>query len=132
MVQQGGQEQGSAFPKRLLVVDADRDAWELRARMLIAKGYVVHRIPRIGDAPPRWPSHLYDLVIVRTEGPASPEVTEFCRKLMQEHPPVRVLTLTSGKEGGAGGCPVIAADRPEPEIVESIAELLSAGKLPTQ
>ena len=132
MSQLGGGEQASTIPKRLLVVDADRDAWELRARMLIAKGYVVHRIPRIGDAPPRWPSHLYDLVIIRTDDPATPEVKEFCQKLVQERPPVRVFVLTSGKEVGAGGCPVIAADRPEPEILEAITELLSAEKSPTQ
>ena len=77
----------TGFAKRVLVVDPDQQAWEVRTRLLIAKGYKVHRISHLADAPPRWPAHLYDLVVLATENPASPELVGFCHKLRQAHPP---------------------------------------------
>jgi CheY-like chemotaxis protein len=120
-----GQDQAAGFAKRLLVVDPDQKAWELRARLLIAQGHVLHRISRIADAPPSWPQHLYDLVVVATDDPASPEVVEFCRKLGQAQPPVRVVLLASGSPGdNPSAAPLISRDRPAAEIAEGIARLL--------
>jgi AmiR/NasT family two-component response regulator len=118
-------EQATGFAKRLLVVDPDQKAWELRARLLIAQGHVLHRISHIADAPPRWPHHLYDLVVVATEDPASPEVVEFCQKLGQVRPPVRVVLLAGGGAGLTPAvAPVISRDRPAAEIAEGIARFL--------
>ncbi len=120
-----GQEQAAGFAKRLLVVDPDQKAWELRARLLIAQGYVLHRISHIADAPPRWPPHLYDLVVVATDDPAGPEVVGFCRKLGQVQPPVRVALLAGGSPGdNPSDAPIISRDRPAAEIAEGIARLL--------
>ncbi len=120
-----GQEQAAEFAKRLLVVDPDQKAWELRARLLIAQGCVLHRISHIADAPPRWPHYLYDLVVVATEDPASPEVVEFCRKLGQAKPPVRVALLAGGSAShNPSAAPIISRDRPAAEIAEGIVRLL--------
>ena len=119
------QEQATGFAKRLLVVDPDQKAWELRARLLIAQGHVLHRISHIADAPPRWPHHLYDLVVVATENPANPEIVEFCQKLGQVQPPVRVVLLAGGGAGvSPSATPVISRDQPATEIAEGIAQLL--------
>jgi CheY-like chemotaxis protein len=119
------QDQAAGFAKRLLVVDPDQKAWELRARLLIALGYELHRISRIADAPPRWPHHLYDLVVVATDDPASPEVVGFCRKLGQAQPPVRVALLaSSGPRDNPLAVPLISRDWPAAEIAEGIARLL--------
>jgi len=119
------QEQATGFAKRLLVVDPDQKAWELRARLLIAQGHVLHRISHIADAPPRWPQHLYDLVVVATENPASPEIVEFCQKLGQVQPPVRVALLTVGSTAhNPSAAPLISCDRPAAEIAEGITRLL--------
>lgn len=119
------QEQATGFAKRLLVVDPDQKAWELRARLLIAQGHVLHRISHIADAPPRWPHHLYDLVVVATENPASPEVVEFCQKLGQVQPPVRVVLLAGGGAGSnPSAAPVISRERPAAEVAEGIARFL--------
>ena len=118
-------EQATGFAKRLLVVDPDQKAWELRARLLIAQGHVLHRISHIADAPPRWPHHLYDLVVVATENPASPEIVDFCQKLGQAHPPVRVVLLAgAGSDPNPSAAPVIPCDRPASEIAEGIARFL--------
>ena len=120
-----GQEQAPGFAKRVLVVDSDQKAWELLARLLIAQGYVVHRVSRIEDAPPRWPHYLYDLVVLATEDWASPEVVEFCQKLSQVQPPVRVALLASGSPAHSRlSAPVISRDRTAAEIAESIVQLL--------
>ncbi len=120
-----GEEQGAGFAKRLLVVDPDQKAWELRARLLIAQGHVLHRISHVADAPPRWPHYLYDLVVVATDDPASPEVMEFCRKLAQAQPPVRVALLAGGSPGDNPlAAPLISRDRPAAEIAEGIVRLL--------
>ncbi len=113
------------FAKRVLVVDSDRKAWEVGARLLIAQGYVVHRISRIADVPPRWPHYLYDLVVVATEDPASPEVLEFCDKLAQAQPPVRVALLARGSPShNPSGAPLLSRDWPAAEIAAGIARLL--------
>ena len=117
-------EQATGFAKRLLVVDPDQKAWELCARLLIAQGHVLHRISHIADAPPRWPHHLYDLVVVATEDPSSPEVVEFCQKLGQVQPPVRVVLLAGGVSPNPGAVPVIPRDRPAAEIAEGIVRFL--------
>lgn len=115
----------TGFAKRVLVVDPDQKMWELCARLLIAQGYVVRRIGRIADAPPRWPHHLYDLVVVATEDPASPEVMEFCSNLAQTQPPVRVALLASGSPShNPSGIPLLSRDWPAAEIAEGIARLL--------
>ena len=120
-----GQEQAAEFAKRLLVVDPDQKAWELCARLLIAQGYVLHRISHMADAPPRWPHYLYDLVVLATDDPASPEVVEFCRKLGQVQPPVRVALLASGSASlDPSAAPVIPRDRPAAEVAEGIVRLL--------
>jgi CheY-like chemotaxis protein len=119
------EQEGAGFAKRLLVVDPDQKAWQLCARLLIAQGHVLHRISRIADAPPRWPQHLYDLVVVATDDPASPEVVEFCRKLAQVQPPVRVALLASGTPGqNPSAAPLLSRDWPAAEIAEGIARLL--------
>jgi len=118
-------EQTAGFAKRVLVVDPDQKAWELGARLLIAQGHLVHRISQVAEAPPRWPHHLYDLVVVATENPASAEVVEFCQKLGQARPPVRVVLLASGHPGqNPAAAPLISRDRPAAEIAEGIARLL--------
>jgi CheY-like chemotaxis protein len=120
-----GQNQAAGFAKRLLVVDPDQKAWELRARLLIAQGHALHRISRIAEAPPRWPHYLYDLVVVATDDPASPEVVEFCRKLGQVQPPVPVALLAGGSPAeNPSAATLISRDRPAAEIAESIARLL--------
>ena len=117
------QQPASGFAKRLLVVDPDQKAWGLCALLLVAQGHVVHRISHIADAPPRWPAHLYDLVVVATEDTEGPEVVEFCRKLSKLEPPVQVALLASGSPR-AGLTPVIPRDRPAAEIAKRIARLL--------
>lgn len=117
--------EAAGFAKRVLIVDPDQKAWAVGARLLIAQGFVVHRISRIADAPPRWPQHLYDLVVVATEDPASPEVVEFCQRLAQVQPPVRVALLASGSLGqNPSSAVLLSRDRPGPEIAEAIARLL--------
>jgi len=119
------QQQATGFAKRVLVVDPDNKRWELCARLLIAQGYVVHRISRITDAPPRWPQHLYDLVVVATEDSASSEVVQFCQKLAQVQPPVRVALLTGGSTArNPSAAPLISCDRPAAEIADGIMRLL--------
>ena len=116
--------EATGFAKRVLVVDPDQKAWEVGARLLIAQGYVVHRISRIADAPPRWPQHLYDLVVV-AEDPASREIVEFCQKLAEVQPPVRVALLTSGSPShNPSGALLLSRDRPASDIAEDIARLL--------
>jgi len=117
--------QATGFAKRVLVVDPDQKAWEVGARLLIAQGCLVHRISHLADAPPRWPRHLYDLVVVAAEDPPSPAVVEFCQKLAQAQPPVRVALLASGSASiNPLAAPVIRRDRPATEIAEGIARLL--------
>ena len=116
----------TGFAKRLLIVDPDQKAWAVGARLLIAQGFVVHRINNLADAPPRWPQHLYDLVVVATQDPASPEVVEFCQRLAQVQPPVRVALLATGSPGhNPSGAVLLSRDRPAPEIAEAIARVLS-------
>jgi AmiR/NasT family two-component response regulator len=117
--------EGPAFPKRLLIVDPDRKAWEVSARLLIAQGYLVHRIARIAEAPAQWPRHLYDLVVVATEDPANPEVVEFCQKLNTAQPPVCVVLMARDAAGrGPSATTVIACDQPAAQVAEGIARLL--------
>lgn len=120
-----GEQQATGFAKRVLVVDSDQKAWEVGARLLIAQGCLVHRISHLVDAPPRWPRHLYDLVVVAAEDPPSPEVVEFCQKLAQVQPPVRVALLARGSAGlNLSTATVIPRDQPAAEIAEGIARLL--------
>ena len=115
--------EAAGFAKRVLIVDPDQKAWEVGARLLIAQGYVVHRISRIADAPPRWPQHLYDLVVLATENPANPEVVEFCQRLAQVQPPVRVALLASAGQKLSGAL-LLSRDQPASEIAAGIARLL--------
>jgi len=115
--------EATGFPKRVLIVDPDQNAWEVGARLLIAQGYVVHRISRIAEAPPRWPQHLYDLVVLATENPANPEVVEFCQRLAQIQPPVRVALLASAGQKLSGAL-LLSRDQPASEIAAGIARLL--------
>jgi CheY-like chemotaxis protein len=110
--------------KRVLVVDPDQKTWELPARLLIAQGHLVHRISHIAEAPPCWPRHLYDLVVVATEDPASPEVVSFCQKLNQVQPPVPVVLLAENSAVNPLAALVISRDRPAAEMAEGIAQLL--------
>ena len=116
--------EATGFPKRVLIVDPDQKAWEVGARLLIAQGYVVHRISRIAEAPPRWPQHLYDLVVLATENPADPGVVEFCQRLAQVQPPVRVALLASAVQKLSGAL-LLSRDQPASEIAEAIARLLA-------
>jgi len=117
--------EATGFAKRVLIVDPDQKAWEVGARLLIAQGYVVHRISRLADAPPRWPQHLYDLVVLATESPANPEVVEFCQRLAQVQPPVRVALLCAAGPGpNPSGAPLLHRDQPASKIAEDIAQLL--------
>jgi AmiR/NasT family two-component response regulator len=113
----------SVFAKRVLVVDADQKEWEPRTRLLIARGLLIHRISRIAEAPPRWPPHLYDLVLLRADDPAQPDIADFCQCLKRASPPVPVAFLISGSDL-PGEAAVIRTDRPGPEIVDAIAQLL--------
>ena len=118
-------EATTGFAKRVLVVDPDQKAWEVGARLLIAQGCLVHRISHLADAPPRWPRHLYDLVVVAAEDPPSPEIVAFCQKLAQLQPPVRVALLASESASlNPLVAPVIPRGRPATEIAEGIARLL--------
>jgi len=120
-----GEPPATGFAKRVLVVDPDQKAWEVGARLLIAQGCLVHRISHLADAPPRWPRHLYDLVVVAAEDPPSPEVVEFCQKLTQAQPPVRVALLASESASlDPSAPPVISRDRSATEIAEGITRLL--------
>lgn len=114
----------AGFAKRVLVVDPDQKAWELRARLLIAQGHVVHRISQIAEAPAHWPRHLYDLVVLATEDPASPEIVEFCQKLSQAQPPVRVVLLAASSGDNPLAALLLSRDRPAAEVAEGIARLL--------
>ena len=116
--------EATGFAKRVLIVDPDQKAWEVGARLLIAQGYVVHRIGRLADAPPRWPQHLYDLVVLATESPANPGVVEFCQRLAQVQPPVRVALLASAVQKLSGAL-LLSRDQPASEIAEAIARLLA-------
>lgn len=117
--------EATGFAKRVLIVDPDQKAWAVGVRLLIAQGHVVHRINNLADAPPRWPQHLYDLVVVATQDPASPEVVEFCQRLAQVQPPVRAALLVGGSPGhNPTGALLLSRDRPAPEVAEAIAQLL--------
>ena len=117
--------EATGFAKRVLVVDPDQKAWEVGARLLIAQGCLVHRISHLADAPPRWPRHLYDLVVVAAEDPPSLEVVAFCEKLGQIKTPVRVALLASKSVSlNPSVAPVIHRDLPAAEIAERIAQLL--------
>ena len=106
-------------------MDPDQKAWEVGARLLIAQGCLVHRISHVADAPPRWPQHLYDLVVVAVEDPPIPEVMEFCQRLAQIQPPVRVALLASENASlNPSAAAVLRRDRPPTEIAESITRLL--------
>jgi CheY-like chemotaxis protein len=113
------------FAKRVLVVDPDQKRWELLARLLIAQGHLVHRINHIKEAPPRWPQHLYDLVILATDEPERADTMEFCQKVSQVRPAVPVAFLTSGAGGyNVGGAAVLSRERPAADIAEDIGRLL--------
>jgi CheY-like chemotaxis protein len=114
----------TGFAKRVLVVDPDQKAWELRARLLIAQGHVVHRISQIAEAPPHWPRHLYDLVVMATEDPASAEVVAFCQKLNQAQPPVRVVLLAARSGANPLAVLLLSSDQSAAEVAEGIARLL--------
>lgn len=115
----------AGFAKRVLVVDPDQKAWELRARLLIAQGYVVHRISQIAEAPQSWPRHLYDLVVVATEDPDSPDVVSFCQKLNETRPPVCIVLLArSSSSQRSPAAKFISCEQPAAEIAEGIATLL--------
>jgi len=115
----------AGFAKRVLVVDPDQKAWELGARLLIAQGCLVHRISHVKDAPPRWPRHLYDLVVVALENPPNDEALEFCRKLTLAQPPVGVALLASANANlNPPATPVISRDQTITEIAECIKRLL--------
>jgi CheY-like chemotaxis protein len=116
--------EATGFAKRVLIVDPDQKAWEVGARLLLAQGYVVHRISCIADAPPRWPQHLYDLVVLATENPADPDVLEFCQRLAQVQPPVRVALLASAGQKLSGAL-LLSRDQPASEIAAGIARLLA-------
>jgi len=117
--------EATGFAKRVLVVDPDQKAWEVGARLLIAQGCLVHRISHVAEAPPRWPRHLYDLVVVALEDPPSPQVVEFCQMLTQLQPPVRVALLASESASlNPSAVAVLRRDRPATEIAEGIARLL--------
>ena len=116
-------EQATAFAKRVLVVDPDQKNWELGARLLIAQGCLVHRISHIGEAPARWPRHLYDLVVIAAENPLTPDLLDFCQKLAQAQPPVNVALLAGGNPDPLP-TPVISRDQPATAIAEAIVQLL--------
>ena len=123
-IPRSGLDPATGFAKRVLVVDPDQKAWELPARLLIAQGHVVHRISYIEEAPPHWPHHLYDLVVIATQDPANPELMEFCKKLRQARPPVCVALLASGSSGPCPVAAVIPCDRPAAETADEIARML--------
>ena len=125
MARPPGQQQATGFAKRVLIVDPDQKMWEVCARLLIAQGHVVHRINYVGEAPPRWPQHLYDLVVVATQDPANPEVVEFCNALSQAKPPVRVALLGGPTASqNPSDTPLISREQPGAAIAEDIARLL--------
>jgi hypothetical protein len=125
MARPPGQQQATGFAKRVLVVDPDQKMWELCARLLIAQGHVVRRINHIDEAPPRWPQYLYDLVIVATHDPASPEVVKFYNSLGKVQPPVRVALLVAGAPSHSpSDAPLISREQPGAAIAEEIARLL--------
>lgn len=120
-----GQDPASQFAKRVLVVDPDQSGWELLARLLIAQGHIVRRISHIADAPPRWPRHLYHLVVVATQDPAPRDVVEFCRSLGRVEPPVRVALLVRGSlSDNPTQAALISREQPATSIAEDIARLL--------
>jgi CheY-like chemotaxis protein len=119
------QDPAPEFAKRVLIVDPDQKMWELCARLLIAQGHVVRRISDLKDAPPRWPQHLYDLVVVATQDPTSPELVEFCNQLAQLKPAVRVALLVSGSAAAAPPRSLlISREQPTAAIADDIARLL--------
>ena len=118
-----GEPPATGFAKRVLVVDPDQKAWEVGARLLIAQGCLVHRISHLADAPPRWPRHLYDLVVIAAQDPLNPELLGFCRMLAQAQPPVNVALLASGNPEPLS-LPVISCDQTPTAIAEAIVRLL--------
>ena len=81
--------------ERVLVVDPDQKAWEASGPPVDRPGLrgSPHQPDRGGPA--HWPRHLYDLVVVAAEDPPNREAVEFCQKLTQAHPPVRVALLAA-------------------------------------
>ncbi len=120
-----GEQPATGFAKRVLVVDPDQKAWEVGARLLIAQGCLVHRISHLAEAPAALAAAPLRPGVVAAEDPPSPEVVEFCQKLAQLQPPVRVALLASGSASvNPSVAPVIRRDRPAAEIAEGIVRLL--------
>ena len=111
----------TGFAKRVLVVDPDQQAWEVRTRLLIAKGYKVHRISNLADAPPRWPAHLYDLVVLATGESGKPGARGVLPQAATSPPAVRVVLLLESAGPTSLADPVISRRRPAAEIAEEIA-----------
>jgi CheY-like chemotaxis protein len=111
--------------KRILVVDADQKFWELPARLLIAKGCLVHRISHLSEAPPRWPPHLYDLVLIATPDAANLEVAQFCDALHRVQAQVHIALLAPAQTSSPAW-PIIIKDKPAAELTDSITRLLES------
>jgi CheY-like chemotaxis protein len=117
--------ESTSFAKRVLVVDPDQKRWELLTRLLIAQGHVVHRINHIKEGPPRWPQHLYDLVILATDEPESAEFVDLCDKLTKLARPVAVAFLTGAAvTSNLSGVAHLSRNRSPAEIADEIARLL--------
>ena len=130
MATETAQPQQDATAKRVLVIDADVRAWEARAKLLIAKGYLIHRVSTLADAPHQWPMHLYDLVIVAVTGDLA-AIRSFCQELKKANPHVKVALLAS-QAAAAETAEFLADARISSEgtavqFADAVEELLSRG-----
>lgn len=80
--------------KRVLVIEQNADRLLRRIRSMQAHGWQAIGIADVSDAPPQWPTHLYDLVVIGSHGDPAPALA-FCASLKKQNPAVVVAMLAN-------------------------------------
>lgn len=109
-------------------MDDDRNTRNQRARLLIAAGHRVSGISSLADAPPQWPPHLYDLVIVTLKAETA-GAQEFCEHLRKTNRLVRIAVLAGQppdwEKTDFAPDAVILVEQTPTHFLETIAKLLA-------
>lgn len=80
--------------KRVLVIEQNADRLLRCVRCMQAYGWQAIGIADVSDAPPQWPTHLYDLVVIGSHGDPAPALG-FCASLKKHNPAVVVAMLAN-------------------------------------